>query len=242
MKNLIVSLSTFAFVSFNSFGQMSENLIINKDNPRIYLQNTSSTKWSKSAIRFETVNSSSQTTCSLFSEKNKENSTGNVNFGFRKLTTDSKWLNYLYINDISNDIIFNYNNTSNQEFGNIIFKNGTVLIGKDLPQNSAYRLDVAGSIRANEVKVNLDGADFVFEDSYTLKTLQEVENYIKENKKLPGIEPAKEMEAKGANLGELNSKLLQKIEELTLYVIQLNKDVEDLKEKNKLLEKRLLQK
>ena len=109
-----------------------------------------------------------------------------------------------------------------------ISQNGNVLIGKTTQQNSNYKLDVAGSIRADEIKVNLDGADFVFESDYKLSSLKEVESYIQENKRLPGIVSADEMSTKGADLGELNTKLLQKIEELTLYIIEQNKKIEDM--------------
>jgi len=107
--------------------------------------------------------------------------------------------------------------------------NGNLLIGKVAQQNSGYKLDVDGSIRANEIKINLGGADFVFESDYKLRSLEEVESYIKENKRLPEMASANEMSKEGANLGELNNKLLQKIEELTLYVIDLHKQIEDLK-------------
>lgn len=106
--------------------------------------------------------------------------------------------------------------------------NGNVLIGKTTQQNSTYRLDVEGSIRANEIKVNVDGADFVFEPDYRLKPIEEIENFIEENKHLPEIESAIVMKANGADLGTLNIKLLQKIEELTLYLIEQNKKIEDL--------------
>lgn len=106
---------------------------------------------------------------------------------------------------------------------------GNILIGKTTQSNSNYKLDVAGSIRANEIKVNLDGADYVFEDDYHLSSLNEVENFIKENKHLPEIPSAKEVETNGADLGEMNTKLLQKIEELTLYIINQQKEIEELK-------------
>jgi hypothetical protein len=100
---------------------------------------------------------------------------------------------------------------------------GNLLIGKTSQINSAYKLDVNGTIRSNEIKVNLDGADFVFEEKYPLMPLSELETYIKKNKHLPEIAPAKEMQEQGSNLGDLNTKLLQKIEELTLYVIEQQK-------------------
>jgi hypothetical protein len=92
--------------------------------------------------------------------------------------------------------------------------------------------NVCGNLRANEVKVNLEGCDFVFDKDYQLLPLFELENFIKENKRLPEIESAKEMENNGTNLGELNSKLLQKIEELTLYTIAQQKEIENLKKQN----------
>ncbi len=114
---------------------------------------------------------------------------------------------------------------------------GNLLIGKASQQNSIYKLDVNGSIRANEIKVNLSGADFVFEDNYQLRPLNEVENYIKAHKHLPEIESAKEMEQNGTDLGALNTKLLQKIEELTLYTIEQEKKIHRLeKQVEKLLE------
>jgi lipoate-protein ligase A len=101
---------------------------------------------------------------------------------------------------------------------------------------SEYQLEICGTLRAREVKVNLTGCDFVFEDDYKLRTLNEVEIYIKENKRLPEIESAAEMEADGTNLGELNSKLLQKIEELTLYTIEQEKKINQLEKQNKRIE------
>ncbi len=73
-----------------------------------------------------------------------------------------------------------------------------------------------GIIEAKEIKISTaPGADFVFDSSYQLRDLQEVEAFIRENKHLPEIPSAKEMEANGVNLAEMNKLLLQKIEELT---------------------------
>lgn len=107
--------------------------------------------------------------------------------------------------------------------------NGNVLIGKTTQVNANYKLDVDGSIRANEIKVNLDGADYVFEPGFKLKSINEVEEFIKNNKHLPDIKTASEMQADGVNIGEMNTQLLQKIEELTLYIIDLQRQVDSLK-------------
>lgn len=94
-----------------------------------------------------------------------------------------------------------------------------------------YRLSVNGAIRAHRVKVYTTWADFVFEKEYKLPTLEEVEGHIKEKGHLKDIPSAKEVEENGIELGEMNKRLLQKVEELTLYVIELNKEVKQLKAK-----------
>lgn len=103
---------------------------------------------------------------------------------------------------------------------------------------TGYKIDVAGKIRANEIVVNTTEPDFVFEDNYKLKSLNEVDHFIKENKHLPDMPTAKEVEEKGISLGEMQSKLLQKVEELTLYLIELNKENEILKKRVNELNKR----
>lgn len=102
---------------------------------------------------------------------------------------------------------------------------GNVLVGKTTQSNSVYKLDVNGSIRSNEVVVNTTGGDFVFDGNYKLMKLEDVERYIEANKHLPEIEPAAVMQENGLSVGETETKLLQKIEELTLYMIELNKKV-----------------
>ncbi len=111
---------------------------------------------------------------------------------------------------------------------------GNVLIGKTTQSNNTYKLDVAGKIRADEIVVNTTGADFVFEKNYKLRTLSELEAFVKEHKHLPEIASAIEMQSNGASLGDMQTKLLQKVEELTLYVIEKDKEIASLKaEKDK---------
>nr|WP_315176507.1 tail fiber protein [uncultured Flavobacterium sp.] len=114
--------------------------------------------------------------------------------------------------------------------------NGNVGIGTTNPTS---KLTVAGNINSREVKVSVDaGADFVFEKDYALPSLQEVEKFVTENKHLPEIASAKEMQKEGINLSEMNIKLLQKIEEQTLYLIELSKEVNKLKSRISELEKK----
>jgi hypothetical protein len=109
--------------------------------------------------------------------------------------------------------------------------NSRVMIGTSsyTDGTDVYSLSVNGNVRANRVKVYNTWADYVFEDGYKLPTLEQVEKHIKEKGHLIDIPSAKEVEAKGIDLGDMNRLLLQKIEELTLYTIELNKQVEQLK-------------
>ncbi|WP_276373031.1 hypothetical protein [Chryseolinea sp. H1M3-3] len=101
---------------------------------------------------------------------------------------------------------------------------GNVGIGTTNP--GGYKLAVEGKIGAREVVVTTAAwADYVFDPTYNLRPLSEVETYVKENKHLPEIPSAKEVEVNGVNLGEMNMLLLKKVEELTLYVIELEKKV-----------------
>lgn len=89
-------------------------------------------------------------------------------------------------------------------------------------------VSVNGHIHTKEVKVDLNGwSDFVFENNYELRTLEEVEKHIAENGYLPEIPSEAEVTENGINLGEMNAKLLQKIEELTLYLIEQNKELKN---------------
>lgn len=98
-----------------------------------------------------------------------------------------------------------------------------------------FSLAVDGKLVANSVYVTLQGnwADFVFEDQYSLMPLSEVEKFYKSNRHLPGIPSASEMKKSGFGMEEMNTLLLQKIEELTIYLVQQQKEIEALKASNK---------
>lgn len=155
----------------------------------------------------------------------------------------------------TNVSVLDYRNSFGQvDFTNgIISKDGKIGIGT---KNPSELLSVKGKIHANEVKVDLDvPADYVFEKYYTgnsslkplyqFKSLDEVKKFTEENHHLPDLPSAKEIKKNGLQLGETNNLLLQKIEELTLYLIeqneqlkqqadkidQLNKDLKEIKQK-----------
>jgi hypothetical protein len=148
--------------------------------------------------------------------------------------------------------------SSGDNYGNLAFAtgndervriagNGNFGIGTANPQ---FKLDVVGKssftdnmkvnakIEAKEIKVTTTPtADFVFEEDYNLPKLEEVEKHIKEKKHLPEIASAKQMEQEGVNVGEFQIKLLQKIEELTLYTIEQNKKIMELQKEISALKK-----
>ena len=120
----------------------------------------------------------------------------------------------------------------------INISNGNIGIGTKSLQNE-WKLAVKGKIRAEEIKVETNWADYVFKEDYDLPTLEEVEIHIKEKGHLINIPSAKEIEENGVQLGEMNKLLLEKIEELTLYTLQQQQELQQQKEINQSLEERL---
>ncbi|WP_257667148.1 hypothetical protein [Parapedobacter tibetensis] len=102
-------------------------------------------------------------------------------------------------------------------------ENGNVGIGTITPVD---KLSVNGRIRAREVKVEMaNWPDYVFRWDYALQPLPELEAYIKRHSRLPGIPSAQEAETEGIDLGEMNRKLLEKVEQLTLYLLAQEKQL-----------------
>ena len=109
---------------------------------------------------------------------------------------------------------------------------GNILIGKASQTNSSYKLDVAGSVRADKITVNSNGADFVFDSAYRLPALSDLDAFIQANHHLPLMPSAVDMVNNGMDLGDSQTRLLQKTEELTLYAIEADRQIHQLKDLN----------
>lgn len=117
-----------------------------------------------------------------------------------------------------------------------INQNGKVRIASgtnDLKTPDGYKLFVEEGILTEKVKVAVKSttnwADYVFANDYSLMSLNEVEAFVKENKHLPNVPSAIEMVENGLDVAQMDAKLLEKVEELTLYIIEQNKQIEELK-------------
>lgn len=115
--------------------------------------------------------------------------------------------------------------------------NGNIGIGTKVP---AYKLDVIGTIRAQELIIDMNGepsADYVFAPDYKLAPLTDVEKYVQTNRHLPDVPSETELQKEGMKLQEFQVQLLRKIEELTLYVIEQDKTIRALKQEVEQLKK-----
>jgi len=119
-------------------------------------------------------------------------------------------------------------NSTPQYLFSITGSTGNVGIGTTTPDN---KLDVKGKIRAEEVIVETGWSDFVFEESYRLRSLDEVQTHIEQHGHLPDVPPAAVVESEGLPVGEAQKIMMQKIEELTLYVIAQQKEIDELRSK-----------
>ncbi len=141
----------------------------------------------------------------------------------------------------SNSMQFGNNGVTEFTFGNNAMKilNGSVIIGTGIKMWNDGKIWASTEIRV-QLNQPSEWGDFVFDANYNLKPLSEVEAYINANKHLEGVPSATEIETNGINLGEMTNTLTQKVEELTLYIIEQNKNIETQKKlsevQNKMIE------
>lgn len=133
--------------------------------------------------------------------------------------------------------------------GNLVISpSGGRVIISDLSNTSLtvpaanYKLIVQGGMLTEKVKVAVQNSanwsDYVFAEDYNLMSLYDVEKYIKKNQHLPNVPSAKQLEKEGLDLGEMQAKQMEKIEELTLYMIEMKKEIDSLKKENSELRKK----
>jgi len=126
-----------------------------------------------------------------------------------------------------------YRNYSNPESLMTFNDQGQILIGNQpfTTQMNDYGLYVVDGIQTTDVKIAevVNWSDFVFSDEYKLQNINEVKKYIQENNHLPGMPSEKEIKKDGYTVSEMDAMLLQKIEELTLYIIEQQNEIEQLK-------------
>lgn len=143
----------------------------------------------------------------------------------------------LHLQTQGGDLVI-HQNSGSAEKRVIVKADGEVGIGT--LDTSGYKLAVKGNILTEELKIRTyaNWPDYVFEDTYNLKSLSILENEINALGHLPNMPSAKEVKEDGFNVGKINAKLLEKVEELTLYTINQQKEIEELKSLvNKLLDK-----
>ncbi|AEE53420.1 hypothetical protein [Haliscomenobacter hydrossis] len=120
--------------------------------------------------------------------------------------------------------------------GVVVIQDNAGAVGIGTGNTAGFKLAVNGKIRAKEIRVETGWADYVFAPEYKLRPLEEVESFIKANQHLPEIQPASEIQANGLDVAATTTKMMAKIEELTLYLIEMKKENDALKQRVNTLE------
>jgi len=169
-----------------------------------------------------------------------------VAFGGAVLPTDTSLV--IWSNSAANNYLVFQPSWGNTGIGTYtpnakLHLNGVQLIGGNSAfPATGYSLSVDGRIIAEEMRVQLSTSwpDYVFADDYKLMPIEDLEKSIRQNRHLPNIPSAAEVTAeKGFDLGDINRRLLEKVEELTLYIIQINKENKEMGEQNRQLRERV---
>lgn len=203
--------SEFGFHSYHRAWYFDSNLGIGTYNPqsRLHIQGPFAPSYMQLAVR--ATGADDRSGVSFWNKSNQR--MGHLYLGFG---------DYILANEQSGHMRFFTGGSERVR----IHPNGNVGIGTTLPE---YKLEVEGSLRAEEIIVSTEGADFVFNEGYKLMPIGEVEAFIRKHGHLPAIPSAEQMQTDGVGVSELQTKLLQKVEELTLYVIELKKENDALK-------------
>lgn len=145
---------------------------------------------------------------------------------------------WLYFNDAGSQLTINADAGGGYRSDLVIKSDGRVCIGTSTAA-TGYQLSIGGKAACTEVLVDavVNWPDYVFTEDYNLMSLQELEQSIRQNNHLPGIPSAKEVGENGVMLGDMQKKLLEKIEQLTLYTIEQDKQITELQKKVETLEK-----
>lgn len=206
MKKIYLLTLTFSFLGFASMAQDS-NILIGLGSPALGVTiktnfPTGSGAWARG-----------------FKISNQDNTASFITLGsFGNFIDGVSSLSYSYIGTDFNKTYM------------VFLPSGNVGIGTTTPKE---KLSVNGNIRAREIKVeSANWPDYVFAEAYQPMSLSNLKTFVKEHKHLPGIPSATEVKGEGISLGEMNRKLIEKIEELTLHLIE--KD-EQLSKQNLLL-------
>ncbi len=203
----------------------------NQDNgPSLFMFTGTSAFADPGTIRFQSTNSTVSSTTSSFEVVNHPNSSTWTPLFKVKSNGDAEVSHDLKVNAT----VYTWN-SYNWGDGYI---DGYLRIGNGVSLPSGYKLYVQDGILTEKVKVALSSdptnwSDFVFDDNYDLRPLSDVEKFIKKNKHLPEIPSTEEVHKEGLDLAQMDAKLLQKVEELTLYVIQQQKEINELKKRLK---------
>jgi hypothetical protein len=129
--------------------------------------------------------------------------------------------NQLYIGDET----FGHTRFSIQPNNGLIYLSTTTGVGINTGNTNGYMLAVNGKIHSTELVIESGWADYVFEKNYMLRPLNELEKFIQQNKHLPNIPAAAEIKTNGLNVGDVQKRMMEKIEELTLYIIEQDKQI-----------------
>jgi trimeric autotransporter adhesin len=218
------TLSNATAIGFSANATQSNTIVLGQNATTITGQGLAS---GLSGLRFANLNASSATTTATGNKVLTVDGSGNVILASLMPSLLNSNLNTNEIN-FKNENGYLYNNSTN----------GLVINGNGYEGNP---LIVKGGILAKELNIRIDGAenfpDYVFKPEYKLMPISELKAFIKQHSHLPNVPSASEVAEKGNNIGKNFNKLLEKVEELTLYIIELKEENDNIKQQLKSLQK-----